>query len=207
MEITKLNLNGLVKTGLGTDWEPQISDGAIRVLNKCDSTTEQLHLLGAAYYIEKTRDKYQGECSGQPLPIISCVIKHNEISYEGIWFVCPWGGWLRGLGAGPSACALVPQLQFPNKNCHHDFGLFYGDSDGGGNWVFQCAIEIDPEPTHRNRRDKDEYRDQIVGHDVVRVNGEKYDYVSWFSLIVNRDDEKILKHCPDDGDENDNLPF
>jgi hypothetical protein len=205
MEINKSNINGLIKTALGTDWEPDIDNNAIRILNKCDSTTEQLYLLGAASYIEQTRDKHHGECSGQSIPIIGCVITYNDISYEGLWFVCPWGGWLSGMGAGPTACALIPQLKFPDVNYHHDFGLFYGASDGGGApWHFKCAIEIDPEVTHKNRRDKDEYRDQIVDYDVVRVYGEVHDYLSWFQLIIDRDDEEILKHCPfDEGEVDD----
>lgn len=209
MEISKSNIKQLIKTAFKVDWEPDISDDAIRILNKCDSTTEQLYLLGAAYYIEQTRDKYHGECSGQPLPIVGCVITHNNITYEGIWFVCPWGGWLSSMGGGPTACALVPQLQFPNVNYHHDFGLFYGESDGGGApWHFQCAVEIDPEATHEDRRDKDEYRDKIVDYDVVRVCDEVHDFSSWFKLIVDRDDEEILKLCPDDlPDEDDNFPF
>lgn len=208
MKITKSNILSLIKKALEIDWEPEISDDALRILNKCDSTTEQLHLLGAAHYIEQTREKHQGECSGQPLPIVSCVIEHNKITYEGIWFLCPWGGWLSGMGAGPTACAFVPQLKFPNVNYHHDFGLFYGESDGGGApWHFRCAVEIDPEATHGDRREKDKYRDQIVDYDVVRVYDKEHDYVSWFSLIIDRDDEEIIKHCPADVDEDDNAPF
>lgn len=207
MEITKSNLIGFIKTALEIDWEPEISDDALRILNICGSSTEKMHLLGAAYYIEQTRDKHQGEYNGQPLPIISCVLKHNNINYEGIWFQSPWGGWLSGMGAGPSACALVPQLRFPNLNYHHDFGLFYSQSDGGGNWHFQCAIEIDPEATHKKRKDKDNYRDQIVDYDVVRVYDKVHDCISWFKLIVDRDDEQILKNCPSALEEDDNLPF
>lgn len=191
------HINNLIKKVLEIDWEPDISDDALRIIDKCGSTTEQLYLLGAAYYIEQTRDKYKGDCSGQPLPIISCAIKHNDISYEGIWFVCPWEGWLSGIGAGPTACALVLQLKFPNVNYHHDFGLFYGESDGGGApWHFKCAIEIDPTATHSDRRDKDAYRDSIVDYDVLRVYDEIHDYLSWFQLIIDRDDGVILKHCP-----------
>jgi hypothetical protein len=105
------------------------------------------------------------------------------------------------MGAGPSALALVPQLKFPNVNYHHDFGLFYGDSDGGGNWHFECAIEIDPETAHRDRRDKDSYRDHLVDYDVVRVYDEIHDYLSWFKLLINRDDEELLKHCPPELDD------
>ena len=190
------HINSLIKKALNIDWEPDISADALRIIDKCGPTTEKLYLLGAAYYIEQTRDKHNGECSGQHLPIISCVIKHNNISYEGLWFLSPWGGWLSGMGAGPSACALIPQLKFPNVNYHHDFGLFYGDSDGGGNWNFKCAIEIDPEVTHKDRRDKDDYRDSIVDYDVVRIYDEIHDYLSWFQLIIDMDDEEILKHCP-----------
>ena len=46
-----------------------------------------------------------------------------------------------------------------------------------------------------------------MDYDVVRVYDEIHDYLSWFNLIVNRDDEEILKDCPDDVDEDDNLPF
>ena len=207
MEITKSNLNGLIKTALEIDWEPEISDQALSILNTCDSTTEQLHLLGAAYYIEQTKNKYQGECSGQPLPIISCIVRHKNINYEGICFLSPWGGWLSGMGAGPSSCALVPQLRFPNVNYHHDFGLFYSQSDGGGNWHFQCAIEIDPEVTHKNRKGKDDYRDKIVDYDVIRVYDKDYGYITWFELIIDRDDEEILKNCPDELEGDDNFPF
>ena len=207
MKISKSNINGLIKTAFEIDWEPDISEDALSILNKCGSTTEILYLLGAAYYIEQTRDKYKGECSGQPLPIISCVIEHNNITYEGIWFLCPWGGWLSGMGAGPTACVLVPQLQFPNVNYHHDFGLFYGESDGGGApWHFKCAIEIDPKATHGERQDKDAYRDQLVDYDVIRVCDDNHDYLSWLKLIVDRDDEEILKLCPPDWEE-DGLPF
>ena len=66
MKITKSNINGLIKTALGIDWEPDITDDALRILNKCDSSTEQIYLLGAAYYIEQTRDNlyfvYQRVC-------------------------------------------------------------------------------------------------------------------------------------------------
>lgn len=200
------HINNLIKKVLGIDWEPDISNDALHIIDKCGSTTEKLYLLGAAYYIERTRDKYNGECSGQPLPIINCVIEHNNISYEGIWFLCPWGGWANNMGGGPSACALVPQLKFPNVNYHHDFGLFYCADDGGSApWHFQCAIEIDPVATHKERKDKDEYRDQIVNYDVVRVCDETHDYLSWFQLIVDRDDE--LEYCPPDGEEDNDLPF
>jgi hypothetical protein len=133
--------------------------------------------------------------SGQPLPIFGCHIEHNNISYEGIWFVCPWGGWLGGMGGGPTACALVPQLKFQNISYHHDFGLFYGESDGGGEpWHFKCAIEIDPDFTHCDRREKDAYRDSIVDYDVIRICDQEYDYKTWFKAIVDRDDKAIMNH-------------
>lgn len=40
MEISKSNIKQLIKTAFKVDWEPDISDDAIRILNKCDSTTE-----------------------------------------------------------------------------------------------------------------------------------------------------------------------
>jgi len=197
------HINNLIKKSLNIVWEPDISDEALHIIDKCDSTTEKLYLLGAAYYIEQTRNKHHGDGSGQHLPIISCVLKYNNISYEGLWFLCPWGGWLSGIGAGPSACAFVPQLKFPNVNYHHDFGLFYSNSDGGENWSLRCAIEIDPEVTHKSRRNKDGYRDSLVDYKVVRIYDETHDYLSWFQVIVNTDDKEILKNCPLSPEEDD----
>ena len=68
-------------------------------------------------------------------------------------------------------------------------------------------MEIDPEATHKDRKDKDDYRDQIVDYDVVRVYDKAYNYISWFESIIDRDDEEILKNFPAKLEEDDNFPF
>jgi hypothetical protein len=197
------HINNLIKKVLNIEWEPDIDQDALRIIDKCGSDTERLFLIGAAHFIECSRDKYGGELSGTKLPIIGCKISHNNITYEGIWFVCPWGGWSGGIGGGPTACAFVPQLKFPDTSYHHDFGLFYGESDGGGGpWHFKCAIEIDPEYTHKDRRDKDAYRDSIVDYDVIRIYDEVHNALSWFEEIINRDENIITEYL--DGEESDN---
>lgn len=206
MKITKSNILNLIKTAFGFEWTPEISQEAIDILNRCDSTTEQVYFLGAAYYIESMRDKYKGELFGQPLPISSHIVTYNQINYEAIYFQEPWGGWARGYGAGPSSCAFVPQLKFPYINYHHDFGLFYSADNAGGEWGLQCAIEIDPDKTHKDRRDKDEYRDSIVDYEVIRVDDKTHSCTTWFELIMDRDDAMIEKHLStitnDDGTQN-----
>lgn len=192
-------VHSLIKKAFKIDWEPNIDNEALRIIDKCGSTTEKVYLLGAAYFIEHIGKGAGTVWIGDGLPITGCNIEHNGILYEAIWFICPWSGWYLpdGLWCGPSACAFVPQLVFPNINYHHDFGLFYGGSDGGGTpWHFKCAIEIDPETTHRDRRDKDTYRDRIVDYDVIRIYDEIHDYLSWFEVIVRRDEDEILKHAP-----------
>ena len=190
-------VHSLIKKAFKLDWEPNIDEEALRIIDKCGSTTEKAFLLGAAYFVERVGKAAGTDWIGDGLPLTGCSIEYSGISYEGIWFVCPWSGWYLpdGLWSGPTACAFVPQLKFPNADYHHDFGLFYGESDGGGEpWHLKYAIEIDPEVTHRDRRHKDVYRDSIVNYEVVRISDEVHDYLNWFKVIVRKDDDEILKH-------------
>ena len=191
------HIHSLIQKALKVEWEPNIDNEALRIIDKCGSTTEKAFLLGAANFIERVGKAAGTDWIGDGLPITGCEIEYNCIFYEGIWFVCPWSGWYLpdGLWCGPTACAFVPQLRFPNVKYHHDFGLFYGESDSGeGPWHFKCSIEIDPEVTHRDRRDKDAYRDSIVNYEVVRINDEIHDYLNWFEVIIRRDEDEVLKH-------------
>jgi hypothetical protein len=152
--------------------------------------------VGAAYYIEQIRGKHNGSLQGLQLQITGCEIQYNQRTYEAIWFVCPWDGWFAStVGGGPSALAFVPQLKFLGHDYHHDFGVFYGESDGGGApWNFKCVIEIDPKHTHEDRRDKDAYRDSVVDYLVVRINDEIYDEKSWFKEIINIDEKELEQY-------------
>jgi len=197
----KQNLLNIVKNRFPNEWEPDLDESAFRILGSCDSLVEKLHILGATYFTEDIRNKHHGECSGCKLQIRGCNVIHEQTTYEGVWFQEPWGGWLAGMGAGPSACAFVPQLKLHNKKWHHDFGLFYGGSNSGAPWYFKCAIEIDPNYTHKDRRDKDAYRDSIVDYQVVRIYDEIHDEISWFKEIIDIDDDKILKHLANLPDE------
>jgi hypothetical protein len=46
-----------------------------------------------------------------------------------------------------------------------------------------------------------------VDYDVIRVYDKDYGYITWFELIIDRDDEEILKNCPDELEGDDNFPF
>lgn len=190
----KQNLLDIVEHNFPNQWQPDIDSSAYNVLFSCDSLVEKLYILGAAYYIEHTRDKHQGSICGISLPIRACQVEYFNKNYDGIYFQSPWDGWLGGMGGGPSACAFVPQLKFVKKNYHHDFGLFYSADNAGGDWVFQCAIEIDPDFTHADRRAEDAYRDSLVDYDVIRVYDTIHKETDWFKLIIDRDDKAIEEY-------------
>jgi len=196
MKYSKKNFFNITKSVFQNNWTPDIDDYAFSILNKCDSLTEKLYIVGAAYYIEQIRGKHNGSLQGLQLQITGCEIQYNQKTYEAIWFVCPWDGWFASaVGGGPSALAFVPQLKFLGHDYHHDFGVFYGESDGGGApWNFKCAIEIDPKHTHEDRRDKDAYRDSVVDYLVVRINDEIYDEKSWFKEIINIDEKELEQY-------------
>lgn len=195
----KQNLLSIVKHNFPDEWQPDLDSSAYDIILSCDSLVEKLYLLGATYYLEQERNKHHSDGCGMSLPIRGCEVKHTDHTYDGIFFQEPWGGWAGAFGGGPGACALVPQLKFVNTNYHHDFGLFYSADNGGGNWGFQCAIEIDPEFTHADRRDKDAFRDSIVDYDVIRVHDTIHKMTDWFKLVIERDDkilEEYLRNNP-----------
>jgi len=65
------------------------------------------------------------------------------------------------------------------------------------------TIEIDPEETHKDRRDKDEYRDNIVDYEVIRVDDKIHSCTTWFGLIMDRDDAMIEEHLNSIQDDDD----
>lgn len=189
------HLVNLIKDVLEIDWEPEISPRALQILNRCDSKTEKLYIIGAAYYVEQARNRFMSWPDDTKLIISTCFIEYNSIEYEGIWFNEPWFAWYELSQGGPSACAFVPQLKFKNINYHHDFGLFYNSDNGGAeSWNLNYVIEIDPDHTHNNRKDKDAYRDSIVDYEVVRICEDVPNYLTWFKEIIRKDGDKLQHH-------------
>lgn len=195
MTYSKQNFFDITKSLFQNNWVPEIDDYAFSILNKCDSLTEKLYIVGAAYYIEQIRENHNGTMQGQQLQITGCEIEYNQETYEAIWFVSPWDGWFASwIHGGPSALAFVPQLPFHDDNFHHDFGVFYSSDNAGGDWHFKCALEIDPKHTHADRRDKDAYRDSVVDYPVVRINDEIHDEKSWFKEIIKLDEKELEQY-------------
>lgn len=195
MTYSKQNFFDITKSVFQDNWTPDIDDYAFSILNKCDSLTEKLYIVGAAYFIEQIRENFNGSMQGQQVQITGCEIQYNQRTYEAIWFMCPWDGWFASsIHGGPSALAFVPQLKFPNHDYHHDFGVFYSSDNNGADWGFKCAVEIDPKHTHEDRRDKDAYRDSVVGYLVVRINDEIHDEKSWFKEIINIDEKELEQY-------------
>jgi hypothetical protein len=188
------HLVSLIKSVLCVDWEPNITPGAMEVINLCDSTTEKLYFIGAAYSVEKVRNKQLNNSDDSKMLITDCTIEYEQVKYRGIWFSDPWFGWYEHASWGPSACAFVPQLKFRDHNYHHDFGLFYNCDNGGcGKWNLAHVIEIDPDFTHTDRKEIDAYRDSIVDYDVVRICENIPSYLTWFTEIIKRDEDEFIK--------------
>jgi hypothetical protein len=188
--ITKNQISYICRDMLGlNEWNPDIrdTDKVLQVLNLCQSQLEIMYLLGAYHYIEQN-----GKESGHSVGYIT----DAEIIYEGkkypaIWFFEPWGGWYTNFApiwSGPSAMAFAPQIEI--ANLHYDFGIFYGDDNGSPKWHLDSIIEIDGYGVHKDRRNLDKLRDEILKQKNIsyyRFQEEIDSPLLWFDKLVRAD--------------------
>jgi hypothetical protein len=185
--ITQQQLQYICRQMLHVDWSPKLSEQALNILSRCDSRLEQMFILGALHYIERTGRHADGP---DVLTIRTSDVKFNDEKYVGLWVQEPWFGWYREgrVWGGPSALLMVPQLRSPSKDIRHDFGLFYGDDNGSPKWTFRHAVEVDGYAVHEARREKDELRDSDLSYSVLRFHEEQDKPLEWFRQVVLKDE-------------------
>ena len=154
---------------MGVHWVPNISSEVFDVVRKCDSKLELMYLLGVGFHIYENALKHGNGHDEYP------AIMKGELSdgQDGVWFVEPWFGYCPACGNGPSALMFVPQYKSPEKDIHHDFGVFTaGDNGAHSGWNFQYAVEIDGYGVHKDRRKSDEFRDRGLSYPIYRYYEE-----------------------------------
>lgn len=177
--INKKQINYILREIVNTTWSPYpllipqdqlVAEYRFHsVLSRCESKLEVATILGLCAYIDLTCRN-----GGATESLTSFTfLQHEGAIYEAIWIVEPFIGF-----NAPSGIAIVPQFPFAD-NYHHDFGIFHSSDNGGNSWHFAYAIEVDGVATHRKRRDKDDYRDNLVDYPVIRLYEETIDLFLW----------------------------
>lgn len=141
------------------------------VLHHCDSKLEFMFMLGSFFQVGIASPGHWCE-----------IVSYPDNEMIGTWVLDPWPLWEERGKVGPSALAFV--CQYPFEYGHHDFGVFYGDDNGNPGWEFQYAIEVDGYQTHKDRREKDAYRDASVSYPVYRFYEEQHNPLTYFSTII-----------------------
>jgi hypothetical protein len=186
---------------LEVDWQPNLTGDAMLVLGKCASLLETMYLFGAIYFLESICRKTNNMAVGE-FPIETHIAVHCGKSVEGIFFGGVWPLWYSEVGddCGPQSILFVPQIEF-GPNYHHDFGILYGDQNGTKeNWKLRYGIEIDGYIMHRDRREKDKYRDNLISYPVIRLFEEIHNPLKWFKLVMEKDldyfyEERCANHA------------
>ncbi|WP_409279474.1 hypothetical protein [Pseudomonas defluvii] len=174
----------ICKQMLHLDWSPVLDPKALEVLARCDSTLEQMFILGAYDFIRR-------RCPSVP-KLSTSSVRIGAANYEGIWIWEPWFAWdldelPQDKRGGPSALLFVPQFESLEKSITHDLALFYGDDNGSPKWRLKHIIEIDGYGVHKDRREKDGLRDFGLSYSVNRFYEETDKPLNWFVNIVRRD--------------------
>ncbi|MCL4295580.1 MAG: hypothetical protein KJ077_07625 [Anaerolineae bacterium] len=182
--LTLKQMKYICKNMMGVDWVPSIGDEraseVLRIMDLCQSKLEMMYLLGVGYHLYR----YNIDGRNEDYPWLS--VGKLENGQPGIWFFEPWSGYCRHCGNGPSALMLVPQYKSPEKDIHHDFGIFTASENGGGPpWHFWCAVEIDGYGVHKNRRNLDISRDTGLSYKLARISEETVSPLEWFETIVD----------------------
>lgn len=155
-------------------WEEQQTK-ILRILSKCQSKLEVMYFLGIGYYLHgngvnnSTSDDYPphwpDSVNGQ----------------EGIHISEPFCG--GRYGNGQSSLLVVPQYQSPEKPIHHDFGLFAGESNGGGPWHFYRVVEVEGYGVHKQRREADLKRYEGLSYPVITLYEESMHPQDWYAVL------------------------
>lgn len=163
------------------DWLPEIDDQALSNLDICHSKLEVAFLLGAIYRMWLNA-KNIGEIIGD----VKGLSVHD---YPAIWIVEPWNGYYTDMWAGPSGLAFIPQYQVGNITA--DFALAECGDNGGRqqDWGKPYAVvEIDGYAVHKNRREKDEWREKYFiqkGYKVFHLYEEEDNPILWFDKVID----------------------
>ena len=175
------NLKYICKYMMNVNWFPKIEevDEVLQVLNLCDSKLEVMCIFGIAYYYYNELHERIDNKPGYNI-ILS---KKTFQTQEGICF-SPLYMKKFNTYHGPFDLIAVPQYRSPEKNIHHDIGLFLSVPDvrmhNDSIKFFSCVVEIDGYSIHRNRRELDERRIADLSYPVIRVFEEQTETTRWF---------------------------
>lgn len=170
-QLTENDIKYICRHMMGVDWEPVYGRDVLRVLDQCQSKLEVMYFLGIAYYLSKN--------NGNPDYPSLWVREHEDM--RGVQFDEPFAG--GRYGNGFSSLLVVPQYQSPRKPIHHDFGFFTSNDNGGGDWAFYAAVEIEGYGAHKDRRKQDDARYDGLPYRVIRIFEETSNPLDWYSIF------------------------
>jgi hypothetical protein len=207
-ELTVTDIKYICRHMMGVDWIPSFIDipphlnegkwlknwqhsqsAILDILSTCQSKLEVMYFLGIGYWLNKnlTNASPDGLYSDYPsfyadYPGMAYTPSNNRDGQKGIHISEPWHGY--SCGNGPSAILVIPQWKSPDKDIHHDFGIFTASDNGGGPpWYFHAAIEIEGYAVHKQRRAADASRYTNLSYIVTSVREELTHSTDWFRAL------------------------
>src|SRR5450755_169951 len=198
-QLTVNDIKYICRHMMGVDWvpsfidiPPHLNEGTwlknwtrqqeeiLRILSTCQSKLEIMYFLGIVYWLYKNASKRWGMDNDYPSFYTSSHTIHD--GQRGIHIGEPWHGY--SCECGPSAMLIIPQWKSPDKEIHHDLGIFTASDNGGGPpWHFYAAVEIEGYGVHKVRRHADKSRYANLSYIVTSVREELTQPTDWFRAL------------------------